>query len=184
MLMIVTWLEILDFAIMAVVVGYIFSDFFRKDFRSVFDTKAILFAAGITAPAIVLHELAHKFVAMSMGLTATFHAAYGWLMVGIILKALNTGFIFFVPAYVSITGLSTPLTQAKVAVAGPLTNLVLFLVCWAVLKLNLIKGKRAVVFTVISKKINGFLFIFNMIPIPGFDGFQFFSGMIKTYFMH
>jgi len=180
--MIVTLRELLDFVLMALIVGYIFSDLFRKDFRRTFDTKAIIFAAGITAPAIILHELAHKLIAVSFGLNATFHAAYGWLMVGLILKALNTGFIFFVPAYVSITGLSTPLTQAKVAVAGPLTNLALFLISWAVLKLNLIKSKGGVVFMVITKRINGFLFIFNMIPIPGFDGFQFFSGIIKTFF--
>ena len=96
--------------------------------------------------------------------------------------ATNAGFIFFVPAYVSITGASTPLTQSEVAVAGPLMNLVLYLVSWAVLKLGLLKNKNYVFVAVVSKKINGFLFILNMIPIPGFDGFHFFSGIIKTFF--
>ncbi|MBW3022483.1 hypothetical protein KY308_00060 [Candidatus Woesearchaeota archaeon] len=178
----ITIREVLDFILMALIVGYIFSDFFRRDYKGTFDTKAILFAAGITAPAIILHELAHKFVAIHYGLQATFHAAYPWLAVGLILKALNTGFIFFVPAYVSLTGLSTPLTQSKVAVAGPLMNLALYLISFAVLKLNLVKNKNWLLFTVITKKINGFLFILNMIPIPGFDGYHFFSGIFKTYF--
>ena len=180
--MVIALREVLDCVLMAVIVGYIFSDLFRRDFKRVFDTKAILLAAAVTAPAIVLHELAHKFTAILLGLQATFHAAYGWLMVGIILKALNAGFIFFVPAYVSITGTSTPLTQSEVAVAGPLMNLVLYLVSWAVLKLGLLKNKNYVFVAVVSKKINGFLFILNMIPIPGFDGFHFFSGIIKTFF--
>jgi len=176
------WREIADFVLMSLIVGYIFSDFFRKDIKKVFDPKAILLSAAIIAPAIVLHELAHKFTALALGLNATFHAAYAWLMVGIILKALGTGFIFFVPAYVTITGASTPLTQSAVAAAGPLTNLALFVISWAVLKLGLLKKKNQIFFAVITKRINGFLFIFNIIPIPGFDGFQFFSGVIKTFF--
>ena len=175
--------EIIDFIFMSLIVGYIFSGFFilRKT-KSVFDIKAVLFAAGVTAPAIVLHELSHKFAAVSFGLNATFHAAYPWLAVGIILKAINPGFIFFVPAYVSIQGMSTPLTQTIVSVAGPLTNLALFLIMWAVLALNIVRSNMAVFFLKLTKRINGFLFIFNMIPIPGFDGFQFFAGLYKLFF--
>jgi Zn-dependent protease len=34
---------------------------------------------------------------------------------------------------------------------------------------------------VITSKINMFLFIFNMIPIPGFDGFQIISNIIRVF---
>jgi len=175
--------EIIDFVLMSLIVGYIFSGFFTaRNSKNVLDIKAILFAAGITAPAIVLHELSHKFAAISFGLSATFHAAYPWLAVGIILKAISPGFIFFVPAYVLIQGMSTPLTQTIVSVAGPLTNLALFLIAWAVLSLDIVRNKMAVFFIRLTKRINGFLFIFNMIPIPGFDGFQFFSGLYHLKF--
>ena len=181
--MFVSFGEVVDFAVMTFIVGYIFSDFFIfKRVKPVFDLKAILFAAAITAPAIVLHELAHKFAAISLGLTATFHAAYFWLMIGIIMKALSPGFIFFVPAFVSIQGLSTPLTQTIVSAAGPLTNLALFLIAWAVLALKFTNNSMAVFFLKLTKRINGFLFLFNMIPIPGFDGFQFFSGLYRVIF--
>jgi len=175
--------ELIDFIFMSFIVGYIFSDFFvQGKIRKVFDIRAILFAAAVTAPAIILHELSHKFAAMSFGLSATFHAAYPWLMVGVILKALSPGFIFFVPAYVLIHGTSTPLTQTVVSVAGPLMNLVLFLIAWAVLALKIIKNSTGILFLKITRRINGFLFVFNMIPIPGFDGFQFFSGLYKLVF--
>ncbi|MEM4336786.1 MAG: hypothetical protein QXG86_02160 [Candidatus Woesearchaeota archaeon] len=180
--MIITLREILDFFLMSLIVGYIFSDIFRKDFKRVIDLRAILIAASITVPAIALHELAHKFTAIAFNLQATFHAAYPWLMIGVVLKALNAGFIFFVPAYVSITGTSTPLTQSIVAVSGPLMNLLLFLVSLVVLKLNILKNKNHIFIAVVSKKINGFLFVLNILPIPGFDGFHFFSGIIKTFF--
>ena len=32
------------------------------------------------------------------------------------------------------------------------------------------------------KQINMFLFILNMIPIPGFDGFNFFISLFKAFF--
>ncbi len=181
--MLVSLGEIIDFVIMSLIVGFIFSDFFmfRKSY-SKFDWKSILFATAVTAPAIVLHELAHKFVAVAFGLTATFHAAYLWLVFGLILKALSPGFIFFVPAYVTITGQSTPLTQTIVSVAGPLTNLALFCIAWAVLALKVVRNNIGIFFLKLTKRINGFLFVFNMIPIPGFDGFQFFSGLFKIFF--
>jgi len=181
--MLVSLGEIVDFIVMALIVGYIFSDFFlRRKTNVVLDYKAILFAAAITAPAIALHELSHKFVAISLGLNATFHAAYFWLMIGLVLKAVSPGFIFFVPAYVTIQGLSTPLTQTIVSVAGPLTNLALFFIAWAVLALKVTKNEKGIFFLRLTKRINGFLFVFNMIPIPGFDGFQFFSGLYKLFF--
>ena len=182
--MLVSLGEVIDFVAMAFIVGYIFSDFFifNRRTKSAFDIKAILFAAAITAPAIVLHELAHKFVAISFGLNAVFHAAYVWLAIGIILKAISPGFIFFVPAFVSIQGLSTPLTQTVVSVAGPLTNLALFLIAWAVLALNFTSNHKTIFFLKLTKRINGFLFILNMVPIPGFDGFHFFTGLYRLFF--
>ena len=139
--------EIVGFIAVSFIVGYIFSHYFMPEKeKKVFCIRSILFAAAITGPAIILHEIAHKFAALSFGLEATFHAAYMWLMIGIVMKALVPGFIFFVPAYVSIQGMSTPLTQTVVSVAGPLVNLALFLIAWAVLALNFFKKKSTLLF--------------------------------------
>ncbi|MBC8444116.1 site-2 protease family protein, partial [Candidatus Woesearchaeota archaeon] len=40
--------------------------------------------------------------------------------------------------------------------------------------------KRYIPFLILTKKINLFLFIFNMLPIPFFDGGHFFSSILSA----
>ena len=187
--MLITLNEIIDVAIMTVVVGYIFMGLFRfhqEQIISGFDWQGFKFACLVTAPALIFHELAHKFAAMTYGLQATFHAAYVWLGIGAILKMLGTGFIFFVPAYVSIGCAGTPctlepLSQSIISFAGPFANLVIFLFCWALLKKkDLSRPTRIIIY--ITKQINLFLFVFNMLPIPGFDGLKVYQGLWSMIF--
>jgi Zn-dependent protease len=179
--MIFTPRELFDVLIMTLAVGYIFMDLFRRQHFG-FDKKAFLFACLVTAPALIAHELAHKFVALSYGLDATFHAAYFWLALGIILKMLRFGFIFFVPAYVSIgNGAVAPSASALIAFAGPALNLVLFIASWAMLKQKRMK-RNTWIFWQVTKQINLFLFIFNMLPIPFFDGLKVYQGLYQTLF--
>ena len=187
--MIISLREIIDIALMSVIVGYIFMAIFKFSqdrFQTGFDWRSFKFAALVTAPAIILHELGHKFVALGFGLEATFHAAYTWLGIGVILRLLHTGFIFFVPAYVQIgcavkDCVVPPLQLSAIAFAGPFVNLVIFFICWGLLKKkNLSKNMRLILY--ITKQINLFLFIFNMLPIPAFDGFKVYSGLWKTFF--
>jgi len=183
-----TLLELLDMVIMSLAVGFIFKDMFQRPVaRETYDPiKAIhskkkedlLFAILVVAPAIILHEFGHKFVALAFGLSATFHAAYWWLGIGVLMKLFMPAFIFFVPAYVSIVGATTPGVHSLIAFAGPAVNGLLYLFSYVYLRYGKPKKewKGALV---ISRRINGFLFIFNMIPIPGFDGAQVFSGLFS-----
>ena len=198
--------EVLDIVIMSLAIGFIFKDVFLPRRHALLQTKeydplsryrgqqktksallnnAFIFAIMVTAPAVILHELGHKFIALSMGLGATFHAAYLWLAIGILLKLMNFGFIFFVPAYVSIGGAGmTPLMHSAVAFAGPAVNLIIFLTVFLLMKNKAFVRryqKYAPVF-VLTYKINLFLFIFNMLPIPMFDGWHVYSGIIQTLF--
>jgi len=88
--------EIADIAIMTAALGFIFSGMFQSysrkhdydpltHYRSGFDWEAFRFAAYVTAPAIILHEFGHKFVAMAFGVSAVFHAAYTWLAIGVVM---------------------------------------------------------------------------------------------------
>ncbi len=188
--MIISTREIFDMVVMTAALGFIFEGMFRqfrpkKDIlehyrRPGFDWDAFKFAAMVTAPAIILHELGHKFVAMSFGISATFYAAYMWLGIGIILKLINSPFIFFVPAFVAITP-TDPGTSALIAFSGPAVNGLLWLASHIAIKRNLVK-KKHIPYAYISRYINGFLFIFNMIPIPGFDGSHVFEGVIRAIF--
>ena len=139
-----------------------------------------------TAPAIILHELAHKFVAIGFGLNAVFFAFYRntfTLMLGIftiISKLTGFGFIFFVPGFVGISGTGTHLQFALTAFAGPFVNLVLWLVPLYLIK-NKIYKKKHYLLLLLTQRINMFLFIFNMLPIPGFDGYKVFTGLIRAF---
>ena len=171
--------ELLNLIIAVVVVGYIFTGYVKINKRDPlealtkrFDFEDFKFAIMISAPAVVLHELAHKFVAIGFGLNAIFQIFPAGLAIGIILKLIGSGFLILAPGYVLISGAS-PLQGSLIAFAGPLLNLGLFLGSWLYLKYNSSKSSRKTVLTMImTKEINKWLFIFNMIPVPPLDGFK------------
>lgn len=190
--MIITVQEMIDIVIMTFAIGFIFKDMFRripKPEHHNYDPLKQFHRSGfwddlkqsimIAAPAIVLHEFAHKFVAMGYGAAATLHAPYSMYAIVILLKLINFPLIFFVGGYVSHTALP-PFQSAMVAIAGPLTNLTLYLLCTSAIKFRWIHRKyHPMVF--VAGKLNLFLFIFNMIPIRGFDGYHFFSSLMQVF---
>ncbi|HEY9703859.1 MAG TPA: hypothetical protein V6C58_15525 [Allocoleopsis sp.] len=168
--------------------------------KSGFDWEALWFASLVTAPTIILHELGHKIVALSFGFNSTFHAACsttniaagsGFLdfyclltIMTVVLKVVGFGFLFFIPAFVQTIGAVTPMQSMLIALAGPFVNLILFVISWYVVK-NYKKYKlstNAMHFLTLTKNINIFLFVFNMLPIPGFDGFSIFYGLWQILF--
>ncbi|MEM2121615.1 MAG: hypothetical protein QXU20_03090 [Candidatus Woesearchaeota archaeon] len=192
----ITLREVIDAVFMSIFVGIIFEGFLRtllvrrtyEDYyliNKTFDFQAFKLAVLIVAPGIILHELAHKFVALGFGMQATFNAAYGWLFVGLLMKFFGFPFIFFIPAYVSISGAGSYLQYSITALAGPLTNLLLFIISSLIVSRAPKRFRRKKYFLpvmILTARINLFLFIFNMLPIPGFDGFQFLYGLIKAIF--
>ncbi len=193
--MLFTLNEIFDLVIMTLAVGFIFFNTFKEyaprpkkydplkaAMRKGFDWNAYFFVVLVTAPAIILHEMGHKFVALGFGLHAVFHAAYTWLGIGVVLKLLNFPFIFFVPGFVEIFGISSYLQSVLISFAGPGVNLVLWLGAAALLRFKLVQGKKYLAFLVLTSKINMFLFIFNMIPLPFFDGWAIYSGIFHIFF--
>ncbi|MEM4239777.1 MAG: M50 family metallopeptidase [Candidatus Woesearchaeota archaeon] len=185
--MMITLREMFDAALMTVAVGYIFMGIFQARARfHAFDWQALWFACLVTAPALILHELSHKFVAIAAGLQATFHAAYFWLGIGVLLRLFHSPLIFFVPAYVSISCAHAPCTMpplvsAMTAFAGPGLNLALWLASWTVLKYRRLRSRKWFLFWFLTKKINMLLFILNMLPIPGFDGYSVYSGLWQAF---
>ena len=194
----ITLIEIWRIIIMSLGVGFIFSFFIKRErtpkdildqYRSGymsrfnFNKDNILFATMIAAPGVILHELAHKFVAIGFGLDATFFAAYTFLALGVVLVMMGFPFVFFVPGYVAISGAGTPLEYSLIALAGPLANLLMFLISKWVLDSNAFRLSRNSAYGwTIAKKINLFLFILNMLPIPGIDGWSVYSNLFRAFF--
>ncbi|HJX05597.1 MAG TPA: M50 family metallopeptidase [Candidatus Nanoarchaeia archaeon] len=202
--------EVIDIIIMTLIVGFIFKDLFPRRprvevitpehylrrRRKGFNWNDFWYAAAIVAPSIILHEFGHKFVAIANGMSASFHSPISiqhflnpllifgdfaalLMVVAVVMKILGAGFLFFVPAYVSITGTGTALQSSIIAFAGPAVNLVLWIVPLIITKRAKLK-REAYHFLFLVSRVNMFLFIFNMLPIPGFDGYHVFSNLFSA----
>ena len=116
-----------------------------------------------------------------MGLSATFYASYFGLGLGVFLRFISSPFIIFIPGFVEIHGATT--TQSILtAFVGPGTNLLLFAIAAIVLKRAKKLTQKQAIFLHLTKQINLFLFLFNMIPIPPFDGGHVFGGLWDLIF--
>jgi len=78
-------------------------------------------------PAFLFHEIGHKLVAKRNGCWAEFRADPKGLQFGIVISLL-TGFLFMAPGAVMVAGLVTRRQNGHIAIAGPLTNMGLFLI--------------------------------------------------------
>ena len=182
--------EIMDIIIMSFAIGYIFSSFLKRPTPKDYDPlkhygksatwEQLKFATMVAAPAVVLHELAHKFVAMGFGAKAVLYAPYGFYLLVILLKAIGFPFIFLVGGFVS-HGPLPALQSSLVSIAGPLTNFLIWGGILLLIKTDKLK-KKYYTFAVPLARISLFLGIFNMLPLPGFDGFNFFASIFKAIF--
>jgi Zn-dependent protease len=115
--------------------------------------------------AFVLHELAHKVVAVHFGQVAAFRADYGMLFIAVV-SAL-AGFIFAAPGAVVHRGRITLRESGLISLAGPVTNLGL---AAAFLPVAMLFGSPAGDVATFGVTINLLLAGFNMIPFGPLDG--------------
>jgi|TARA_B100001996_G_scaffold60286_2_gene43067 Zn-dependent protease len=78
-------------------------------------------------PAFVLHEIGHKIIAKKYGCWAEFRADPGGLRFGLGLAAL-LGVVFMAPGAVMVAGIVTRRQNGHIALAGPVVNLLLFII--------------------------------------------------------
>ena len=129
-----------------------------------------LFALVSLAPAFLLHEFAHKFVARYYGCWAEFRADPGGLRFGLILAAI-LGIVFMAPGAVIVAGNASRGQFGKIAVAGPVTNMVLWTIgyfCWLILGPLGISPLDSILHYWLWG--NSILCAFNMIPLGPLDG--------------
>ncbi|MDP3729123.1 MAG: hypothetical protein Q8R18_06775 [bacterium] len=178
--------EIFQLIVITLVLGYIFSGFIQRPRNDPFSLqrfswKDLLFAASIATPAVVLHEFGHKFVALAFGFAASFHIFWAGLVLGVLLKIIGSPLLFLAPAYVSIPAGASALQSTFIAFAGPGMNLLLWGISALVVKYKKNMSEQELFGWAISKKLNFFLFWFNLIPIPPLDGWTVLQGIIRMF---
>jgi Zn-dependent protease len=115
--------------------------------------------------AFLVHELAHKFLAQYYGSWAEFRAQMSGLLITAISALPIMPFKFIAPGAVMV-GLSDGNKFGRVALIGPLTNLVMG---FTFLLLSLFYSSHSPYFT-IGASFNGWIALFNLIPFGVLDG--------------
>ncbi|MFW9889332.1 MAG: hypothetical protein ACFFER_14185, partial [Candidatus Thorarchaeota archaeon] len=120
----------------------------------------------------MIHEFAHKFVAQKYGMYAHFRMT----VQGYYLSAV--AILFAIPIFgtgvMAVGGVRDIEDYAKSTVAGPFSNLIvaglLFIIAEIIVITtgHLASPVQFIIFY--GMLLNSFLGVFNMIPIPGFDG--------------
>jgi Zn-dependent protease len=129
------------------------------------------FAAAVVLSAITAgigflgHELMHKYVAQKYGCWAEFRA--NDFMLGLMVLLSFFGFIFAAPGGVFIMNHVTLRKNGIIALAGPMTNVVLGIVFAG---LTFVLPAPLAPLGVYGMNINFWLGFFNLIPFPGIDG--------------
>ncbi len=112
----------------------------------------------------LLHELAHKVVAIRFGQIAEFRADYS--MLGLAILAALAGFLFAAPGAVYHRGRATDRENGLISLAGPLTNVAL---AGVFVPLAFAPGFLGAVGRM-GVFVNVLLAAFNMIPFGPLDG--------------
>ncbi len=123
----------------------------------------VLLVIGFVA-SFLGHELAHKFTAVSKGLAARFKIFPAGLLVTLVTAVVPIPFKVIMPGAVEISGYSSARVFGKIALAGPLFNIL------AAALLTAAGNILGIWFLRMVALINSFLAFFNLLPIPPLDG--------------
>jgi Zn-dependent protease len=155
---------------------------------------------------ITMHELAHGWAALSQGddtpriygrMTPNPVVHMGWLsLILLVLTGIAWGMMPTDPSKYRWGRRG----RIIVSGAGPAMNVVLWLICWTAFGVAIAKyaddgtlarglgaipdgtEKQLATFFLIGGSLNGMLALFNMLPLPPFDGASVLAGFSRTYY--
>lgn len=126
-----------------------------------FELNFLISITGIIALAFIIHELAHKFVAQYYGLWSEFRLDPFGILISLVTVFLPLKLI--APGAVIISGSGITIEKkGKIALAGPLVNIIQVLVFSFI--------SKSFPFFGLASILNSDLAIFNLIPLSVLDG--------------
>lgn len=124
----------------------------------------------------LVHELGHKYVAQSYGVWSEFRAYPMGLLIALMFSVF--GFLFAAPGAVYIRGYVDKEANGKISLAGPATNFAVAALAMAVCLMT--SGLTYDIFFMLAY-LNAFLGLFNLIPIPPFDGSKIIAWSVPVF---
>ena len=142
-------------------------------FSSIGFAGALAIAAIAVGTGFLIHELAHKYVAIHFGAKAEFRAWTLGLAFAVVVAVLAR-FIFAAPGAVYIYGKHLTLREnGIISLAGPAANVVIGVVSFAVAGLS--GSTQIALIGGIVGNINLYLAMFNLLPLFILDGAKVFA---------
>lgn len=158
---------IISMIILIFAFAFAFSYPFYRHIRYLFNFAMPVSALSILT-AFACHELAHKFMGQKYGYWSEYRMFPQGLLLALLLGTF-TPFIFAAPGAVNIFGMPSKEEGGKIAMAGPLTNIILAMIIYLFSFLYLKNILQIVA------SINAYLALFNLIPFGPLDGRKIFA---------
>ena len=144
--------------------------------------EQLLVASIVCGVGFVVHEVAHRQVARHFGASAHFAADNRWLLLSLLISF--AGIFIAAPGAVWHTGVNDKRRLGLIALAGPLSNLVLalvFLLIYPVAYILRWDFDLLYVICMVGVGFNAWIGLFNLIPNGPFDGAKVLAWSTNVY---